>query len=368
MTSRSENPVADAGAALELEELGRLARSPATADALAAVRDLLGMDVAYMTRLTDHAQIISRVRGDGESLEIREGLEVPIEETLCRRIIDGDLPSVIADVRSDPIAGTVAGAAGIGAFVSVPIELSDGSLHGTLCCASGEPRPELSDRDVNFMHVLARVIAGQIEREELDRLARELELRGSASTALASAIAARDTYTGDHSHAVVALAERVGRKLSATPEQLEEIRLVALLHDTGKLAVPDVILRKPGPLDEDEWSVMRTHPARGAEIAASTPAISHLARAIRAEHERWDGRGYPDGLAGEEIPLASRVTLVCDAYHAMCTDRPYRNAVSEERARAEIERHAGAQFCPTAARALIEVLEEERGARARSDA
>ena len=94
---------------------------------------------------------------------------------------------------------------------------------------------------------------------------------------------------------------------------------------------------------------MRTHPARGAEIAASTPAISHLARAIRAEHERWDGKGYPDGLAGEEIPLASRVTLVCDAYDAMRTDRPYRAAVSEERARAEVRRNAGAQFCPTAA-------------------
>ena len=366
--SRYQDPAAEAGPAPGLEELGRLARNPAIEDALAAVRDLLHMDAAFTTHFTDESQVYDRVLGDGASFGFEEGSETPLDRTYCRKILDGELPSLIPDARSNPVSAEmpVTAAADIGAFVSVPIQLSDGSLHGTLCCASHRAHPELSDRDLDFMHVLARVIAGQIERDQLDRLARELEVRGSASTALAAAIAARDTYTGSHSEAVVALAERVGRKLGADEERLEEIRLVALLHDTGKLAVPDMILRKPGPLDESEWEVMRTHPARGAEIAGAMPAISHLADAIRAEHERWDGDGYPDGLAGEAIPLASRVTLVCDAYDAMRTDRPYRAAMSEERARAEIERHAGGQFCPIAAAALLEVLDEQQGEQARN--
>ena len=370
VTSRFRNPVVEAAPALELEELGRLARNPAIGDAVAAVRDLLGMEVAFTTRFTDELQVLDRVTGDGGSFGLREGLEMSFDDAYCRQILDGELPSMIPDVRSHPLARElpITASAQIGAFLSVPVRLADGSVHGTLCCASHRAHPELGERDLDFMHVLARVIAGQVEREQLERLTHELELRGSASTVLAKAIAARDTYTGDHSRAVVGLAERVGRKLGADDEGLEEIRLVALLHDTGKLAVPDVILRKPGPLNDDEWEVMRMHPARGAEIAASTPAISHLASAIRAEHERWDGSGYPDGLAGEEIPLASRVTLVCDAYHAMRTDRPYRAALSEQRARAEIERHAGTQFCPTAARTLLEVLDEEHTARRRGGA
>ena len=102
---------------------------------------------------------------------------------------------------------------------------------------------------------------------------------------------------------------------------------------------------------------MREHPAIGAEIVSAIGSLSHLAPAVRAEHERWDGDGYPDGLAGEDVPLASRICLVCDAWHAMTSDRPYRRALTDEEARAELQRHAGTQFCPTTVAALLRVLE-----------
>ena len=124
----------------------------------------------------------------------------------------------------------------------------------------------------------------------------------------------------------------------------------------GKLSIPHFILNKPGPLAENEWAVMRSHTTIGADAVAEAAELAHLAPAVRACHERWDGRGYPDGLAGEEIPLASRVTFVCDAYDAMTSDRPYRPARSKIVALSELRHGVGGQFCPRCATALLDEL------------
>ncbi|HEY8582497.1 MAG TPA: HD domain-containing phosphohydrolase, partial [Capillimicrobium sp.] len=138
--------------------------------------------------------------------------------------------------------------------------------------------------------------------------------------------------------------------------ELEDLADVALLHDIGKVGVPDAVLRKPGPLSDDEWRAMREHPAIGAAIVERVAQLAHLAPAIRAEHERWDGEGYPDGLAGESIPVASRIVLACDGYHAMVSERPYRRAMPRADALAELRRCAGTMFWPPAVEALIGVV------------
>jgi HD-GYP domain-containing protein (c-di-GMP phosphodiesterase class II) len=135
-----------------------------------------------------------------------------------------------------------------------------------------------------------------------------------------------------------------------------DVESVAMLHDVGKIAIPDGVLRKEGPLDEAEWELMRQHPVAGEQIVAATPPLAYLAPSIRAEHERWDGGGYPDGLAGDQIPIASRIVLACDAYHAMTSDRPYRRARPEDEARAELRRCAGTQFDPAVVAALLDVI------------
>ena len=170
--------------------------------------------------------------------------------------------------------------------------------------------------------------------------------------ALLAALEARDPYTRSHSEAVVDIAEAVCMQLGLDDRAVDEVRQVALLHDLGKIALPDHVLAGGGALDDRDWDVVRRHSDAGARIVERVDGLSHLAPAIRAAHERWDGRGYPDGLRAERIPLPSRVVAVCDAYDAMVSHRPYRRAMPRARALAEIARAAGTQFCPTCAGAL----------------
>jgi putative nucleotidyltransferase with HDIG domain len=178
----------------------------------------------------------------------------------------------------------------------------------------------------------------------------------AAVRALAAAIDARDNYTHEHSAGVVSLAREVARRLGLDEPEIERVERAALLHDVGKVAIPNEILHKPGPLDDEEWAVMREHPVIGEQILRRTPELADIAPLVRHEHERWDGGGYPDGIAGEAIPVGARIILACDAYNAMITKRPYREPMSEEAAFAELRSHAGSQFDPAVVDGLLEVL------------
>ena len=247
---------------------------------------------------------------------------------------------------------SIEGHARIGAYVGVPVTTRSGE-HGSICALGLRSDEPLGEREVAFLNVLAQLIGDQLEREQQHQARMHLAFRD----ALIAALEARDGYTGEHSQAVVELALDAGRRLRLRGRELEDLETVALLHDVGKLGIPDAILRKPAALDDEEWAEMKRHVTAGAEIVSSMPALAHLAGAIRASHERWDGRGYPDGLRGPEIPIASRLVFVCDAYHAMVSDRPYRPALPREEAVEEIERCAGSQFCPDCAAAVLAVLE-----------
>jgi HD-GYP domain-containing protein (c-di-GMP phosphodiesterase class II) len=141
-------------------------------------------------------------------------------------------------------------------------------------------------------------------------------------------------------------------------ERTRDVERVALLHDIGKVGIPDSILQKRGPLTDQEWELMHQHPSIGARILAATLSLARFASAVNAEHERFDGAGYPDGLSGEAIPLASRVTFACDAYHAMTSDRPYRAAMDPSAAQDEMRAGAGNQFDPDVVGALLAVLSD----------
>ena len=171
---------------------------------------------------------------------------------------------------------------------------------------------------------------------------------------LAAAIDARDNYTHAHSREVVALAGEVADRLGLPARDDRERRDGALLHDVGKVAIPNEILYKAGPLDDDEWEVMRQHPVIGERILLRTPEL-RLAPLVRHEHERWDGLGYPDGLPARRSRRV-RIIFACDAYNAMITDRPYREPMSHAEALDELTRGAGTQFDPDVVDALIEVL------------
>jgi diguanylate cyclase (GGDEF)-like protein/putative nucleotidyltransferase with HDIG domain len=209
----------------------------------------------------------------------------------------------------------------------------------------------------------ARIAAVQAQREGGGRvvLAGDGDAAGpggggmqrDAIEALAVALLERDRYTGEHSEAVIEMSGAVARNLGMSPPDVERVRAAALLHDIGKVAIPDDILHKPGPLTDDEWRLMREHPVIGERILRVLPGLGPVARIVRHEHERWDGGGYPDGLAGEAIPLGSRIIIAADTYHAITSDRPYRAAKPHEDAVRELTRCAGTQFDPRVTEALI---------------
>jgi HD-GYP domain-containing protein (c-di-GMP phosphodiesterase class II) len=172
--------------------------------------------------------------------------------------------------------------------------------------------------------------------------------------ALAYAIEARDPATRGHGTRVTMLAEAIAVRLGWDDVRIEGLRLGARLHDVGKLAISTRVLAKPGPLDEHEVRLVRTHPLVGARLVGAVGGRLAALPYVLYHHERWDGGGYPTGRAGEDIPLEGRVLAVADAYDAMTSNRPYRRAVSSERALEEVERCAGTQFDPAVAALFVE--------------
>ena len=235
----------------------------------------------------------------------------------------------------------------------LPLHLSDGTPFGTLACIGAGPAPD--GATLAALRLLGRLLEDRVERCRTEAQEWRTRIASTGIQALLAALEARDGYTKEHSEAVVDVSARTAVQLGLEGEALDEVRQVALLHDLGKIAVPEPILSKPGPLEPHEWHVVRQHPAIGARIVASVETLNHLAPAIRAGHERWDGRGYPDGLRADGIPLPSRIVSLADAYDAMVSDRPYRRALPHRRAIFELGRGAGTQFCPTCVEALTDV-------------
>jgi two-component system cell cycle response regulator len=193
---------------------------------------------------------------------------------------------------------------------------------------------------------------------------RRFSVGHQATSALVQALQEREPDLGEHLHDVAELVRVTAVELGMDGETLEQAVRAAELHDVGKVAVPDSILRKPGPLSEAEWGFMREHTIVGDRILSAAPALEGVAKLVRASHERFDGCGYPDQLAGEQIPLGARIIAVCDAFHAMTSDRPYRPAVAVHAALEELSRCAGQQFDPAVVLAFTKVVGGLRAASA----
>lgn len=193
-----------------------------------------------------------------------------------------------------------------------------------------------------------------------DELAEKHEALGRAyaatRTAFSGMLNARDNETEGHSERVVGYALVLGEELGLAPQELADLEVGALLHDIGKVGVPDAILHKPGPLTSEEWAEMRRHPELGSDLVSEIPFLSSALPVVRHHHERWDGTGYPDKLRGEDIPLFARIFSIADVYDALISDRPYRPAMSSAVAIAEIERGAGSQFDPAVVAAFSKLI------------
>jgi len=294
---------------------------------------------------------------NGHAPQIRAGVN-PRQVLRNGRVPEGRVPdggqgrggATIRRVATGTPRRTILLIALLTAVLAASVALAAGWLAGVLAAFVGSI--------VAFL-----VTSAATRREATQHAAQEAAIAAVQRAAVGVAVAAlgeRDGATADHSDEVVELAASLADRMRVDEEERRRLLVAAQLHDLGKVAVPTEILHKPGPLDDDEWDVMRTHTLVGERILRSVPELADVATIVRHSHEHYDGSGYPDGLAGHEIPLSSRIILCADAYHAIRSNRPYRAGRSADEALTEIRTHAGRQFDPQVAEALEHAASDAR--------
>jgi putative nucleotidyltransferase with HDIG domain len=236
--------------------------------------------------------------------------------------------------------------------LAVPIRVA-GQVWGVLDLEDREADAFGPD-DLVFADLLAGHIGAALDRS---RLYNELEVTFTTTLAMLSdALERKDAYTAAHADDVAVLSVAVARRLGLSEEEVKTVNYGGLLHDIGKIGIRSEVLLKPGKLTESEFEEIKQHTNIGADMLSRIPFFTDVVPLVRWAHERWDGRGYPDGLAGAGIPLGARIICACDAYNAMITERPYKVAMPVEDAKAELRRNAGTQFDPAVVDALLAEL------------
>lgn len=316
---------------------------------------------------------IALLEPDGETLRFVLALHERAEAVLNLRLklgegITGDValrgePEIVNDGLNDPRAVQVPGTpVEQEAIMLVPLK-DRGKVIGVMSVSRlGNERP-FRPEDLELLKGLASMASTAISEaklfEELQEAHHELALAYEATIeGWARALELRDIETEGHSRRVVEMTLELARRMGMSAEELVHVRRGALLHDIGKMGVPDTILLKPGPLTSEEWEIMKRHPQMAYDLLSSIPFLRPALDIPYCHHEWWDGSGYPRGLKGEEIPLAARIFAVVDVYDALCSDRPYRQAWPEEKAREYIREQAGKLFDPQVVEVFFQFLEE----------
>jgi HD-GYP domain-containing protein (c-di-GMP phosphodiesterase class II) len=371
---RAEPRVRRLGAAGEVaylrQQLGLAARLTASLAAQSRAEEMAQLVVdelhgtfhfylAAIQRLDDDG-VLRLIAGRGPLADVMTEFlltEQSVSEGVNGRVARLALTALVSDTRADPDYIVRDPRTDPRTELAVPV-LVDGSVWGVLNIEESEAGA-LGEADAALVETVAASLGLALHRAMLVS-----DLEGAFTTAFAaltSTVEAKDDYTACHGADVAELAERVALRMSLSAAEVRDVRYAAMLHDVGKVGVPSEILLKPDRLSAEEWVVMRRHSEVGGDLVSRIDAFAHLAPAIRASHERWDGAGYPDGLAREEIPLGARIIAACDTYDAIVTDRPYRSGRSPREARAELARVAGSQLDPRVVEAVLAELQGTQG-------
>jgi HD-GYP domain-containing protein (c-di-GMP phosphodiesterase class II) len=333
--------------------------------AVEAATRLMECEVGSLLLLNESSdELVFEVALGERGREVKE-VRLKVGEGIAGWVAKTGRPSIVSDVRRDPRFSRrvdVRTHFVTRSMICVPVKSRD-RIIGVLQAINRRTDRPFDGEDQRLFESLARQVGIAIENARLYEEVKETFL--STAATLAEAIEKRDPYTGGHVRRVVDISLAVGEELGLKPEEKETLELAAILHDVGKIGIRDGVLLKHGPLTPEELAHIRLHPELGAEILAPIKQLEAVIPAVRHHQERCDGQGYPQGLKGDEIPLASRVIAVADAFDAMTTDRPYRPRLGDDAAATEIEQCAGSQFDPKVVEAFLRAF---RGGRISSQA
>ena len=292
----------------------------------------------------------------GKAAGAIRNLRVPVGQGIVGSVARTGVAEMVNDVASDPRWRGDSAVFPTRAILTVPL-VAEGRVIGVMQLLNPVGRDRFTEGDLRRMSLFAGILAHPLQNARL-HTAQQRQFFNMV-TALAETLDKRDPYTGGHVRRVVAYSMLLGAEMELSRAGLKDLWLAATLHDIGKIATPDRILSKPSPLDREEFEIMKRHPVDGAAI------VSHLSNrtvleGVRNHHERMDGKGYPDGLAGDRLPLVARIIAVADTYDAMTTSRPYRDGLPPAKACQEIVSSAGTQLCPGVVKAFRSLYEAGR--------
>jgi len=322
--------------------------------------DVLGFDRAIIMLIDEKREYLQYSYAVGASEEMLAKMKdyrVPLEreQNLMIRVLKKRRPVLIRDVKAAGLnpSNRILADFGPSSFIVCPLIAEDGVI-GVLAADRIRDQRPLTSADTEFLSIFANNIATIFQRAKLDEQLQKSYV--SSVRALVQAIEEKDSYTRGHSERVASIVVQVARELGIAESEIEYLRLGSILHDVGKIGIPESIVRSPKALTEGEHKIIQKHPLMGLEILQHIPFIKEHMYLIRNHHERWDGKGYPDGLRGEEIPLGAQIVAIADAFDAMTSSRPYRKGLPSKQAAREIEKGIGTQFSSNVALAFLAIL------------
>ena len=292
--------------------------------------------------------------------EVADNIRIKISEGVSGKVVQTGEPIFVKDVESDIrfLRPNSSSRYETKSFVCMPLKVK-GKIIGVLNASASHEIKNFEDRDVKLLAILADQAA--ISIENMDLYTKLDKFYFEMVQTLARAVDAKDSYTHDHSDRASYYAKRIAQKMNLPEVLTRHVEFAALMHDIGKIGIDENILKKNGKLNEQEMEIIKKHPAIGNKIISPVAFLAPIAPIVLYHQEWFNGKGYPEGLKGEEIPLGSRIVAVIDAYDAMTSDRPYRKALTKEHAVTELRNCAGSQFDPNVVEAFVEVLINESG-------
>jgi len=330
--------------------------------ALAKVRASRGSLMVFDTEDSKHLKIAA---SEGIDDEVVEQTVVNLGEGIAGWVAETAEPLLVTDIENDPRFQGRSHHFPDHSFVSVPLEQRESALAlpmrtskqvlGVLNVNRKSESTPFTEGDLKVLSILANQAASALENSRLFASLQDAYLTTIQSLVLL--LEHRDAYTSGHSLRVTAASVELGRRVGLSADEIEHLRVAATLHDIGKVGVPDAILNKPGRLTEEEWAIVKRHPVIGHDIIAPISFLENVRPVVKHHHERFDGKGYPDGLTNDELPMPVKIVIVTDAYDAMNSDRAYRKALAPAAIRQEIIRGSGTQFDPEVAAEFVSMLD-----------